>query len=739
MNAVERMNISEILLRRKDKLTIEPMNTRLDSDHETQVEISRYILAIGGNVEAYGYTFGDDVIKTIMTYTRPALIEFHRKLIPMLMALRGADVLYTPMYPGFPEQVAEASDAELFVNAILHYWTFGQWRPEYRVGKRLPLLNAEKKTVLTIGTEDDLAEVFVNLCASKTSLSKQDLADIKAIIASKPAFVERLPETIPMKENAAYISNLLMQADPSGNYEAISRYMKTATDVLRLIVAMSDGDLSLASPTHFKHMRRPERRLIMGLLSRLGKVDEDMFRYRDEWIRIGEILHPGKFTNAMYKDIIKCFDMLRNEKKPLYFGGKVETLLEQGDVVAASELLKSRPGEFARRLDKLIRAAKTPADVNRVLNKFASVAEKVSTPVLLQVRQAFIERSEKKRDTRVFFPKGNVARAIIVPNELPDIDEIACLTVCNVCNRTLKDIYAGRKHMGNVYIDEAMKDYIVPFSQRSASSGNKTLVRGSKVPLGGNANVVRGFIWWTNTKNSRVDIDLAASILDEDFNFLGEVAYYHLKEAKFGGYHSGDIVDGGPENGDGVAEFVDVNIDSVVKNGGRYIAYQVYAFTRYPFCNLPNCRFGWMERSDLNDGEIFEPSTVETAIKLQANDTTSVPVLFDCVERRFIWMDMNLDIYGARYYACPNNAATNFNRVKSICEAFADIAKPNMYSLIALNAEARGKIVSDMGKADIIFKPDKSPVFRENPGEEEATEIPVITPYDVDYFMGELL
>lgn len=739
-------DISEILLRRKNKLTIKPMDTHHELDEEAQVEIARYVVAITNNVEALGFAFDIEVLKVLMTYTRPVLIAFHDDLIPMLHALRGADVKYKPMYPNFPHQVAEASDAELFVNAIVHYLTAGEWTPEYKSTPRMPLLDVGKKTSLSIGTDDDLADVLLNLCSSKTSLSKRDLEDIRSIFASKPALIRRLPDEIPMKENAAYIARLLMKNDPEGNYQAISKYMRTATDVLRLIVAISDGDLSLASATQFKHMRRPERRLIMKLLAKLGRIDEDLFRYRDEWLRIGEIIHPAEFVGSQYQNVRKHFDVLRNEKKPLFFAGKVETLIADKDVIAASKYLEGRPGEFARRLDKLIRDAKSAADVNYIVNKFASVAESVSTPVLLQVRQAFIERG-KEKETRVFFPKGNVARAHVAPNELPEIDDHVLQTVVSVCNRALISNYAKREHMGNVYIDSAMKDYIMPFSQRSASSGNKTLVRGSKVPLNGDANTVRGFIWWTNTEgNRRVDIDLSALIMDEDFGYKGHVSYTRLRDEDFNGYHSGDIVNGGPVDGDGVAEFLDVDIDSVVKNGGRYIVYQVYSFCGIPFCNLPNCRFGWMERNEPNSGEIFEPSTVEMAIKLQTNDITAVPVLFDCVERRFIWMDMNLDIATAvehsrsRFWMSrPNNLESNLDKVKVVCKAFTDIAKPTMYDVIALNAKARGKIVSEMDEADIIFSPNDSPVFRQDFDDEKPVEIPIVTPYDVDYFMGKLL
>ena len=45
----------------------------------------------------------------------------------------GANVEYRPMYPNFPKQVVEASDCELLVYALTHYWTWGKWLPDYDV------------------------------------------------------------------------------------------------------------------------------------------------------------------------------------------------------------------------------------------------------------------------------------------------------------------------------------------------------------------------------------------------------------------------------------------------------------------------------------------------------------------------------------------------------------------------------------------------------------------------------
>ncbi len=35
----------------------------------------------------------------------------------------GAHIQFTPMYPNFPQQMMDLSDADLYINAVIHYVT----------------------------------------------------------------------------------------------------------------------------------------------------------------------------------------------------------------------------------------------------------------------------------------------------------------------------------------------------------------------------------------------------------------------------------------------------------------------------------------------------------------------------------------------------------------------------------------------------------------------------------------
>lgn len=740
---------NKILLRRKHLVVIEPNNT----EYEQSKTENALVVSMMKNVQSLGFTFSKELFETLMHCGKDELKNFYTELIPELKALVGADVTYRPMYPNFPEQVAEASDVELFINAIVHYFTLGQLMPEYEKNERLPLIDVNKMTVLSIGNSEDLMKILTNLASSKTSISQQDKEDITTIIKATPDYAKYLPDTIPLKENVALIGKLIIEEAPIKSAAPIKKYFKTATDVLRLVTAMSDGDISLAAKTKYRSLKRCERRIILDLLANCGNITEDLYRYQYEWIRVAEILHPFEYKYKKYNGVNKAFNTLRNEKKPLMFGGQVQAAILKKDMRTAATLLKERPGEFARQLDKVLRDSD---NANYILNCFKDVATSISTPVLLQVRQHFIGRmAEQRTPVRVFFPKGNLARAMSIKNELPAIDATICKNVARICRDALIEQYKEKDFLGNVFIDEDFKHYLVPFSQRSASKAVKTIVRGSKVPVKEDASAVRAFIWWTNMddsknddywNNGRVDIDLSAAIFDENWNYLEHVSYTHLRSAKYKAYHSGDITNGGSVKGNGVAEFLDVDIDSVGKRG-RYVVYQVYNYTSQKFCDLTNCRFGWMEREDVNSGEIFEPTTVAMKMDLTAESTVAIPVIFDCVERKFIWCDLNLAMPCSNRGG--NNIESNISGVIATCFAMANMNKANLYDLILLNAKARGNIVTDRNEADIIFSNDTTKPTEtvievdtekgiETPVTKEK-DVKIVTTFDTDFFMGELL
>ena len=230
------INRNSILLRRRNKVIVPRGDGSLPPS---------YTATINKNLEGLGYTLSKNVFEALVALSSDDATCFYEELVAILTEARGVRD-YKPMYPNFPRQVMEAPAAELYLNAVLHYLTawvadvVGEgrgefiWLPGYEKQPREPLKDSIRLTVIELGTEDDLHRIFSSVISSKASISETDREELKWYFQNyKPA----LPESIPNKEVLAFVGALIPDSP------ALKKHIKTATDVLRLTVAMSGGYL----------------------------------------------------------------------------------------------------------------------------------------------------------------------------------------------------------------------------------------------------------------------------------------------------------------------------------------------------------------------------------------------------------------------------------------------------------------------------------------------------------------
>jgi len=449
------MNNEMYIRRRKRIILTKKDNAELDNV---------YIATLLKNIESLGFTFSKEIVDILKTYSMEDIENFHHKIVCNLRMFLGAHVVYEPMYPNFPKQIMQASEAELYTNAMLHYFgdLFGvRILPAYKKDKRDSLQDAIKLKVVKLGSIDDFNVIFTRLIASKTSISDADKNDIEWFVKYYKDDIEHLlPEDIPLKENITFLGKLLAKYAKIAD-SFLKKYLKTATDILRYVTVLFEGDVSLAKNTKFKSIKRRDRRLILSLLESCNSITEDMLRYKEQWKRVGERLHPFEYKEK-YPKCYEAFDIIRNNKPFATFNRQVEGLLRKKDIDSLVELLKNRPGEFARRLDHILRLS---LNADTVISSFSDIASKISSPVLLQVLTHFKYRNQRQ-ELRIFFPKGNVSKVQAIANNLPKIDEGVRQKVVAICKEKLIEKYKKLRPLGKVYLDTNLKKYTVPLLLR---------------------------------------------------------------------------------------------------------------------------------------------------------------------------------------------------------------------------------------------------------------------------------
>jgi len=642
-----------------------------------------------------GFIPSKDLVETLSSTSEAELERIYNELIPALKYAIGADVEYVPMYPNFPKQVMEACYTELLINAMIHYWSLGTWMPEYdKLPREFAFENVKFKEIGVIG-EDTFNEIFSDLLSANESLSVTDKKTIEWF-ADRGDIVFK--GSIPFKENLCVVAGLLIEKGKD-----VSSMITSATDVLRVAVALSYGDISLADNTKFKSLPRKTRRLLVAALEKVAS-EEDVNRHRGKWVKLFHSLHIGELGS---KRLIEIARKLRDNDKISTFNSKVEAAIARKDVTEAIALLVDRPGEFARRIDHLLRIA--PHNHLAIGASFLNVASKVNTRVLLQLLGNLNVRGEVN-NKKIVFPKGQIGKAQIIRKEIPALDAGTLVALKNGIRTVLVTKFAEGESLGKVWIDPELVSCPLPTQMRSASEGAFQVGRGTRLPIGDDSTL-RFFIYWVGR-----DIDLSATLHDEDFNQIDQISYTNLKSTKYQVYHSGDIVSAP----NGASEFIDITINPAVEEGGRYVVMNVYVYSGPTFAEHDKVYAGWMTRSKPNSNEIYDPKTVVQKVDLTSESKVSIPVVFDLVERKAIWTDLSKR---AEFHNYGNNTHSNRAGVQEILEAIVDKSnKVSLFELFALHAEARGELVENKEDADVVYS------FSEG-----------ITPYDVSIINSEYI
>ena len=687
------MELNRIFLNKKQKIYISKNQSKNSKQN---------MATLMKNISSLGYALSPKLIEILQTYSPSELKKFEEETVSIIKEMVGGDVEYNPMYPNFPKQVMELSDAELFFNAMLHYltsiWLEGSvepWLPNYPVEEREKLQDIPNLKVIDYGSLEEFTNLIRNMIISKVEMSDFDKGAVDWYLSEPEYYVrDMLPDKIENKENMAFVVGKLHR---HGILKDSFKFVKTATDVLRVITALSDGDVSLSINSKFRNFNRSERREILNLLENCGNIEEDMARNINRWIRVGEILHPSEYTKQ-YPKTSEAFRKVRNEKIRT-FGGKLHKFMEAKNITNTVSLLQLRAGEFARNLDWVLRTY--PDDYEHIISGFGMVADNVSTKVLLQLATHFKYRNDEKY--RAFIPKGKVSKISVIENDLPEIPKKVCMKVCKVCVDTLMDRFAEREPLGKIFIDEKLMNYNIPFAMRSANTALKTIARGSRVDMDSTKGTSRLFIWWTdNHKVGRVDIDLSAVFYDEEWNHKGHVSYTNLRDKARGVYHSGDITTVKNKK-KGACEFIDLDRQMLLNSGVRYVMMSVNSFTGQQFNTIPRCYAGCMERDKVQSGEIFEPSTVTHKFNLASESKICIPLIFDLKENQFIWVDLVME---SRTHMWGNNVESNITGTTALGIALTHLHKPSLWVLFMLHAK-RGKIVDNKEDADTIFSIDE--------------------------------
>ena len=668
---------------------------------EPEDHIEMLVHSVHAELMNLGYMLDSAGILYLMSALREDIIRYHDEVVAYLTYIKG-DGNYRPLYDGFPQQVMEMSEVELFVNAIRHYRSSGEWVPNaYTQSKPTAFEHPTYKILRPCG-EAEFNRIFTDILSVNQSITPMDKDVLTWFLMNRPAgwVMAYLPKEIPFKENLCFVLELF-------DFEVVPF---TYTDILRTAAYMSGGDVSLATNTCF-HLTNHQRARIMQMLEfktrgnhREGQefLDslEDLKKHRNKWLALFNHIHADskRFRKPAYANAQRVVELLRFHADKIHtWNAKIENL----EFCVKLHELSKRPGELARRLNSLLLKAqgkkifantRVESAEDVVVSWFRSVADKISNKVLFELYTYFEVRREDQKQRTVFI-KG--ARKPVKLTPLKALSKDIVDKVQDVILAAVKGKLFEWPKLGKVIIDENLKNIPLPTNMRSISETDTPVVRGTRMPINvDHTKTVRFYVHWKDAFGTE-DIDLSATLLGMGRkmtiawnSFLNTTLRDFVKGKGWIDVqvcaHSGDVRH---RKGD-CAEYVDIDIKNALNFGFRYVIIDIRNFNGRSLKSM-NPAFGYMEREHPEANSTWVPNTVAASWRLHSEAEACIAVMIDLETMEYIPLDID-----------SNNitATGDAEFILTAMRMYMEPPKLSVHDLVMWHAESRGAEVVEQAE-----------------------------------------
>lgn len=571
------------------------------------------------NLAYFGYAPSLALLDQLRAFDVDALDAWWQLRQPLLRALTGDDREMDKfvVYKNFPKEVLELSEAQYWFNQIFMYLGApNEWftqEPQER-----PALDERLKLkVLHLADAQTASSIYASLRAMPSRWTDVQLGHVRLL---QPLMTARRFEVADFgfKENAIRAMAEVF------SYSTVQLVVPDATDVLRLAAAVSGCDCSLRGEVKFRAFNRSERRRLVNLLEDSKNLVEDLAMRKELFKRLLCRLHPGDFDAPKVQ---AGYDMLYRGSADS-FGSQVEAMLHARNPEVLQRL-KTRPGDFARRLHKLVTVFGQKA-----ADAFADVAHRLGTSELLKLRGYLV--TINARQSLMYPPKGNWSKVKLVPNEKKALPQEALDRVIGAIDLALGSRLREALPQGVDLAAEMVDIKLATNDQELASYG-----RGTVFHLPAEAKYIRTASFWAIKRTGNIWFDNGFNFFGDSWENLGACCWSDSH-----GFGSGAVFSGDPTNSKDMAgracQMIDLNIDELLQHGVRYAVWNVLAYSGIKFSDADDVLATLQWGENPCNGKLYEPARAQMVFPLKGESLTKYVAYLDLKERKLVYMDANL-------------------------------------------------------------------------------------------------
>lgn len=556
------------------------------------------------------------------------------------------------VYKNFPGEVLAMDEFDYWARQILMYWGLPNEYFSQTPLPREPVNEKRNLKVLHQATEKSLDQIHLSLLQLPARWTDEQYEDVLYLYQNAP-LADPLKYLI-FKENMVKLMEYFLQQN-------LRVQVDSATDVLRLAVAMSDGDVSLRKPGKFKRFPRRQRKFLLSLLQTCGHLQEDVFRRVNLWKVFLHSLHPGDYR-ARYPGVCEAYDNLYNHKRPETFNSQLESWFKNKDNRAVA-LLQSRPGDFMRRLRHSLQLFGTDAT-----QAFSAVLPKLSTSQLLKI-QSYLEYVNL-RMYRTIAPRGNWTKMQILPTDsLPELNpELVKPLLSDIAKQISENV---REYVPMVNLCQNTKR----IKLQDNDSELCPYGRGTVFPIPDHVNFIRTSSYWeSGITSSNIWYDNGWNFFSSEWKSMGVCCWDHPQLG------NAAVFSGDPTNTKDIkgraCQLIDLYLNELSAIGVRYALWSILCYSKISFNEAKEVYAALQWGDQPEKGNLFDPSRCQLSFPLAGENYSKYIALIDIKKHELTFMDANL-------YAKVSSAQQNSQRLQSIMPAFSEYleTRPSVFDL----------------------------------------------------------
>lgn len=689
------------------------------------------------NASKLGFTFSEELLHALNNVNPKSKLE----LIELLKDITGVNKNWTPLVKEWNIPTGEVvldHIVTLFAN-VFHIkkgtkLPCGHLIPEntfplekyngcpfcgtpFKFGELEYKNQGSKLKVLELWNGNDIDNFYIDLLQSKTALDATQVESLKILLTEFD-----LPQDIEIgiKETLMLVIDVLVEKDRSDEAQVL---FKNPNDILRYLWYKHTGFLQIIEPKtivnrlsknsvnvfepaaksgtsklqskadlKLKYSRKECKQVAIwlnGLELEVEKMCEIMHPKRGIWVRFIRALRLAEYSKRKgFEKLNKLLDVFYNETYKVW-QGQVSHFRLKSDAENTFKLLKQRPGLFARSL--FSNMLWFGEDIT--LKHFTEIIDEIPARLVFTLNM-YAQVYFDKNVSRTVKPLGGTNKRISA-NKLLQFYENDHLKVMqskieDLCMDVMKKRFAGIKN-GNktIYIDKGLFNIPIAIGDRSDTVQDlPSAIMGTRFPIKGNA--IRLFMQWGEGLEAQyLDMDLSCRVAYEDSTEFCSYSQLVINGCK----HSGDIQR--IPHKVGTAEYIDINVDELVKSNAKYISFTCNAYTIGSLSS--NLVVGWMDskypmKISKKTGVAYDPSCVQHQVRITKGMSKGLVFgVLDIEKREIIWLEMS---FGGQVVQNLDTKAVEVLLAKLN-------SKLNIGNLLELKAEAQGlEITSDIEAAD---------------------------------------